>query len=217
MSRKIIKPIPEPTLRRLPWYLSHIKLQFAAGEKHISSTAIARGVGVDQSVVAKDLSCVQIKGRTRVGYQIQTLIEVLEEFLGFTKTHKAVLIGVGSLGSALMSDRGLQQFGLEIVAGFDINPSIIGTYIADIAIHHIDELEEFRENNNIDIAILTVPIKQAQTSTDMLVNRGFKAIWNFTPVRINVPNGVVVQNTSMYAHLALIFTRLKEQVKPIRK
>lgn len=211
MSNKTIRPIPEPTLRRLPWYLSHVKLQYAQGQRYISSTAIAQGVGVEQSVVAKDLSCVNIQGRTRVGYQTQMLIEVLEEFLGFTEQHKAVLIGAGSLGSALLSDRGLQHFGLEIVAGFDVNPECIGQCIADIPIYHIDELARIKEQYGVRIAILTVPIRQAQETTDMLAGLGFSAVWNFTPVRIKVPEGMVVQNTSMYAHLALIFTRLKEQ------
>lgn len=211
MTNKNFRPIPEPTLRRLPWYLSYVKLQYAEGQRYISSTAIAHGVGVEQSVVAKDLSCVNIQGRTRVGYQTQMLIEVLEEFLGFTEKHKAVLIGVGSLGSALLADRGLQQFGLEIVAGFDIDPEKVCTYIGDIPIYHIDELKAIKECNGVRIAILTVPIRQAQETTDMLAELGFCAVWNFTPVRIKVPQGMVVQNTSMYAHLALIFTRIKEQ------
>lgn len=210
MPRKIIKPVPEPTLRRLPWYLSFLKLQFAQGKRSISSTAIAQGVGVQQSVVAKDLSCVKIQGRTRVGYQTQDLIAVFEEFLGFTQRHKAVLIGVGSLGSALLSDRGLEQFGLEIVAGFDIKPELVGTFIGEIPIYHIEELGEIREQNDVRIAILTVPIKQAQETTDRLAELGFSAVWNFTPVRIKVPENMVVQNTSLYSHLALIFTRLQE-------
>lgn len=209
---KKIRPIPEPTLRRLPWYLSHVKLQYAAGQRYISSTAIAEGVGVEQSVVAKDLSCVNIQGRTRVGYQAQALIDVLEEFLGFTQTHKSVLIGVGSLGSALLSDKGLQHFGLEIIAGFDINPELVGSYVGDIPIYHINELDDIQKREGVKIAILTVPIRQAQDSTDLLVEKGFGAIWNFTPVRIKVPEGIVVQNTSMYAHLALIFTRMKELI-----
>lgn len=210
MPRKIIKPIPEPTLRRLPWYLSFLKLQFAQGKRYISSTAIAQGVGVQQSVVAKDLSCIKIQGRTRVGYQTQELIAVFEDFLGFTERHKAVLVGVGSLGSALLSDRGLQQFGLEIVAGFDIKPELIGSFIGDIPIYDIEQLGEVREQNDVRIAILTVPIKQAQDMTDKLAEQGFSAVWNFTPVRIKVPENMVVQNTSLYSHLALIFTRLKE-------
>lgn len=201
--------IPEPSLRRLPWYLSHVKLLQAEGQKQVSSTAIAKGVGVDASLVAKDLSYVSLQGRTRVGYQIQEIIQVLEEFLGFTTTHRAYLFGVGSLGGSLLSDRGLRQFGLEIVAGFDISPEVVGSNIGEIPVYHIDEFEERMQDDDVHIAILTVPIKQAQPMCDRLVEAGIEAIWNFTPVRIQVPEGVVVQNTSMYAHLALIFTRMR--------
>lgn len=213
MPRKVVKPIPEPTLRRLPWYLSFLKLQFAQGQRNISSTAISEGVGVEQSVVAKDLSFVKIQGRTRVGYQTQELIGVLEDFLGFTQQHRAVLIGVGSLGSALLADRGLQQFGLEIVAGFDIKPELIGSFIGDIPIYHIDDLDDVRLQQGVHIAILTVPIKQAQEMTDKLAELGFSAVWNFTPVRIRVPENMVVQNTSLYSHLALMFIRMDELSK----
>lgn len=210
-SRKQTKTIPEPTLRRLPWYLSHVKLEYARGQRQVSSTSIAAGVGVEPSLVAKDLSYVQLQGRTRVGYQAQSIIEVLEEFLGFTQTHRAFLLGVGSLGGALLADRGLRQFGLEIVAGFDIDPDVVGTNIGEIPVYHIEELEERMHSEQVQIAILTVPIKQAQVVADLLAEKGFKAIWNFTPVRIRMPEQVVVQNTSMYAHLALIFTRMRER------
>lgn len=203
--------IPEPSLRRLPWYLSHVKLLHADGQRSVSSTAIAKGVGVDASLVAKDLSYVTLQGRTRVGYKTQEVIQALEEFLGFTATHRAYLFGVGSLGGSLLSDRGLRQFGLEIVAGFDIDPEIVGHNIGEIPVYHIDELRERMQDDDVHIAILTVPIKQAQPMCDQLVEAGFEAIWNFTPVRIRVPEGVVVQNTSMYAHLALIFTRMRLQ------
>lgn len=205
------KSIPEPTLRRLPWYLSHVKMEYASGQKQVSSTSIARGVGVESSLVAKDLSFVQLEGRTRVGYQAQTVISVLEEFLGFTQTHRAFLIGVGSLGGALLADRGLRQFGLEIVAGFDVDPTIVGTNIGEIPIYDMQELSERMQAEQVQIAILTVPIRHAQSVADQLAETGFRAIWNFTPVRIRVPEQVVVQNTSMYAHLALIFTRIKER------
>lgn len=208
---KEIKPIPEPTLRRLPWYLSYVKLEFARGQRQVSSTNIARGVGVEPSLVAKDLSFVDLEGRTRVGYQTQTVITVLEEFLGFTQTHRAFLIGVGSLGGALLADKGLRQFGLEIVAGFDIAPEIIGTNVGEIPIYDIEEIAERMQSEDVSIAILTVPIRQAQPVADRLAQVGFGAIWNFTPVRIRVPEEVVVQNTSMYAHLALIFTRMQER------
>lgn len=208
-SKEKIGSIPEPTLRRLPWYLSFVKLLQTEGHRYVSSPRIASGVGVDAALVAKDLSYVKLQGRTRVGYETTALIEYLEEFLGFTQRHRAFLIGVGSLGSGLLADKGLNQFGLEVRAGFDVAQELIGTEVAGVPVHHIDELALRIQAEEIKIAILTVPILQAQLMTDRLVRAGIKAIWNFTPFRIQAPADVVVQNTSMYAHLALMFTRMK--------
>ena len=104
--------VPEPTLRRLPWYLSNIKLMKEKGERYVSSTQISKEINIESSQIAKDLSYVKVSGRTRVGYEIDELIRVLEEFLGFTNMHKAFLFGAGSLGRALLGDSGLQHFGL---------------------------------------------------------------------------------------------------------
>ena len=131
--------VPEPTLRRLPWYLSNVKLLKQRGERYVSSTQISKEINVDASQIAKDLSYVNISGRTRVGYEVDTLIAVLEHFLGFTDIHKAFLFGVGSLGGALLQDSGLKHFGLEIVAAFDVNPALVGTSLNGIPIFHSDE------------------------------------------------------------------------------
>lgn len=200
--------VPEPTLRRLPWYLSNAKLMRDKGETYVSSTQISRQINIDASQVAKDLSYVKISGRTRVGYEINSLIEVLESFLGFTDMHKAFLFGVGSLGGALLRDTGLQQFGLEIVGAFDINPELVGTEINGIPIYHSDEFEAKMKEVSVNIGVLTVPISIAQEITDKMVAGGIKAVWNFTPFRIRVPEDIVVQNTSLYAHLAVMFNRL---------
>lgn len=200
--------VPEPTLRRLPWYLSNAKLMRDKGETYVSSTQISRQINIDASQVAKDLSYVKISGRTRVGYEINSLIEVLESFLGFTDMHKAFLFGVGSLGGALLRDTGLQQFGLEIVGAFDINPELVGTEINGIPIYHSDEFEAKMKEASVNIGVLTVPISIAQEITNKMVAGGIKAVWNFTPFRIRVPEDIVVQNTSLYAHLAVMFNRL---------
>ena len=200
--------VPEPTLRRLPWYLSNAKLMRDKGETYVSSTQISRQINIDASQVAMDLSYVKISGRTRVGYEINSLIEVLESFLGFTDMHKAFLFGVGSLGGALLRDTGLQQFGLEIVGAFDINPELVGTEINGIPIYHSDEFEAKMKEASVNIGVLTVPISIAQEITDKMVAGGIKAVWNFTPFRIRVPEDIVVQNTSLYAHLAVMFNRL---------
>ena len=206
--QKISDKVPEPTLRRLPWYLSNVKLMKEKGETYVSSTQISKQTNIDASQVAKDLSYMNITGRTRVGYEIDALIDGLERFLGFTEMHKAYLFGVGSLGGALLRDSGLHHFGLEIVGAFDINPNIVGTSINGIEIYHSDDFEKMMKKGDVNIGVLTVPINIAQVITDKMVLAGIKAVWNFTPFRIRVPENIVVQNTSLYAHLAVMFNRL---------
>ena len=206
--RKEADKVPEPTLRRLPWYLSNIKLMKDKGEQYVSSTQISKEINIYASQIAKDLSYVNISGRTRVGYNIDALIEVLESFLGFTNMHKAFLFGVGSLGAALLRDSGLHHFGLEIVAAFDVNPELVGKDLNGIPIYHSDDFEAKMKEYDVNIGVLTVPINIAQEITDKMVDGGIKAVWNFTPFRIRVPENIVVQNTSLYAHLAVMFNRL---------
>jgi len=199
--------VPEPALRRMPCYLAYLKLEHNRGSKYVSSTLIARDNGVDPTQVTKDLSYTGITGKTRVGYEVEPLIDALEDFLGFRVMDEAFLFGAGSLGTALLHDHGLVQYGLKIVAAFDVNPLVIGHSIGGVSIAHVDEFA----NKNVKgsrIGILTVPAANAQDVANMMIANGIKAIWNFTPVRIAVPEGVVVQNTSLYAHLAVMFNRL---------
>lgn len=212
-TRKNTEKIPEPTLRRLPWYLSNAKLMREKGEKYVSSTQISKQINIDASQIAKDLSYVDIAGRTRVGYDIDLLIQVLEDFLGFINMHKAYLFGVGSLGGALLRDSGLSHFGLQIVGAFDVNPDLVGTKINGIPIYHSDDFEKRMKLDGVNIGVLTVPIAIAQEISDKMIAGGIKAIWNFTPFRIRVPENIVVQNTSLYAHLAVMFNRLNETIK----
>lgn len=208
MQHKEITKVPEPTLRRLPWYLSNVKLLKQKGERYVSSTQISKEINIDASQIAKDLSYVNITGRTRVGYEVDALIAVLEDFLGFTNIHKAFLFGVGSLGGALLRDSGLTLFGLEIVAAFDVNPALVGASINGIPIYHSDDFVQKMREYDVNIGVLTVPIEIAQSITDTMVAGGIRAVWNFTPFRIRVPENIVVQNTSLYAHLAVMFNRL---------
>ncbi len=203
--------IPEPALRRLPWYLSYVKLLKKQDQTHVSSTQIAKKINVSASQIAKDLSYVDISGKTRVGYDIDLLIAVLEDFLGFTKIHNAVIFGVGSLGAALLSDSGLEQYGLKLFAGFDVDESIVGNEINNVPIFHSDDFLDKNKELMAQIGVLTVPSGIAQQVADYMIEGGIKAIWNFTPFRITVPEGIVLQNTSLYAHLAVMFNRLREK------
>jgi redox-sensing transcriptional repressor len=206
-DKKKNRLVPEPALRRMPCYLAYLKLAKNEGSKYISSTHIARDMGVDPTQVTKDLSYTGISGRTRVGYEVEPLIDVLENFLGFRVMDEAFLFGAGSLGTALLHDHGLRQFGLKIAAAFDINPEVIGKEIEGVTIHHLDDFAKIK-TDNVLVGILTVPVEAAQNTAELMVQGGIRAIWNFTPVRIRLNDEVVVQNTSLYAHLAVMFNRL---------
>lgn len=210
---KIKTILPEPTLRRLPWYLAYLNLLQSQKVEYVSSTQIAKEIKVDASQIAKDLSFLNIKGKTRIGYEVNTLVCELADFLGFKEVHNAFMVGVGSLGAALMRDSGLTQYGLNIVAGFDINPELIGTSICGAPIYDMRDLCKYRMETKTEIGILAVPVEHAQEAADKMIACGLKAIWNFTPYRIKAPEEIVIQNTSIYAHLALIYNRMQENGK----
>lgn len=200
---------PEPTVRRLPWYLAYVSMLRSHHVEYISSTAIAKELNVDSSQIAKDLSVLDIKGKTRIGYEVEALENALRQFLGFADEHNAVMIGVGSLGSALIADTGLERFGLNIVAGFDIDTDIVDTDIKGTPVYHIDRLAEMQRRLNASIAIIAVPVEQAQHVADLAMEAGIPALWNFTPSRILTAHGTVIQNTSIYSHLAVMYYRLR--------
>lgn len=203
--------IPEPALRRLPWYLAYVNMLAEHGVEYVSSTAISRALNVDASQIAKDLSFLNVKGKTRIGYEVNTLCHELQEFLGFKRRHNAVVVGVGSLGGALIHDSGLGNFGLNIVAGFDINPDIVGHTVCGVPILDVADLKGTVERLNVEIGVITLPVDHAQEGADRLISSGVKALWNFTPYRIRAPRGIVITNTSIYAHLAVMYNRLEEQ------
>lgn len=205
--------LPEPTLRRLPWYLAFLSMLRMDNVEHVSTTRIAEELDVDPSRIAKDLSVLGIKGKTRIGYRVDELEAKLRDFLGFGRDHNAVMVGTGSLGAALIADSGLRRYGLNIVAGVDTNPALAGTAINGVRIYAPERLKELVAELDIRIGIVAVPVECAQAVTESICRAGIKAIWNFTPSRIRVPDGVVVTNTSIYSHLALIYNRLSS-LKP---
>ncbi len=201
--------LPEPTIRRLPWYLSYVRMLDNLHVEYVSSTQISKELNVQSSQIAKDLSFLNIRGKTRIGYEVKSLIMELEDFLGFNREHDAVVIGTGSLGTALMQDHGLEHYGLKIVAGFDIRPEVIGKRLGGLPVYDINELAAWLREHPVSIAILTVPVEKAQEIADLVIASGMTSLWNFTPYRIKAPEDVVIANTSIYAHLAIIYNRMQ--------
>ena len=203
--------LPEPTIRRLPWYLSYVRMLDNLHVDYVSSTQISKELNVQSSQIAKDLSFLNIRGKTRIGYEVHSLVTELEDFLGFNQHHDAVVIGTGSLGTALMQDHGLEHYGLNIVAGFDVRDEVIGKHLEGLPVYDIKDLPAWQREHGVSIAILTVSVERAQEAADMAIASGIPALWNFTPYRIKAPENVVIANTSIYAHLAIIYNRMQGQ------
>lgn len=203
--------ISKHTLQRLPLYLSYIKALPEDSPKNISATTIAEALQLNDVQVRKDLASVSSSGKPKVGYNVKDLIAELEAFLGYNDIDNAVIVGAGSLGKALLNYSGFKAYGLNIIAAFDLLNE--PTEFQDKTIFPVTQLESFCRKVNIHIGIITVPAQSAQEICDLLVKSGVRAIWNFAPVHLVVPEGILVQNENMASSLALLSNHLREQMK----
>jgi len=207
------KNISRQTLLRLPVYYSYLKSLPENSPENISSSAIAEALGINHVLVRKDLGSIRCSGRPRIGYPTESLINNLEHFLGFNDTANAVLVGAGSLGRALLSYDGFREYGLNIVAAFDINEKIIGSTINGKNILSIKDLMRFCTRLDIKMGIITVPAKSAQDVCDLMIVSDIKAVWNFSPVHLQVPEGVLVKNENMAYSLSMLSKHLKKSCR----
>ena len=207
------KEISRATLKRLPTYLSYLKALPSEASANISATALAAGLHRGEVQVRKDLALVSDGGRPKIGYNREHLIADIENFLGYGNSNDAVLIGAGKLGRALLGYGGFAEYGLNIVAAFDANDTLIGTTNGGKPIMHLSRLGEVCQRYKIKIGIITVPAEYAQGVCDLLIENGILAIWNFAPKHLNVPDGILVQNENMAASLALLCKHLNERMQ----
>ncbi len=203
--------ISQNTLKRIPFYLDYLKKMKAQGEVYLSSTAIAKGLELNDVQVRKDLALIsRTGGKPKVGYEIDELLTDISLFLGMKNNNKSVLIGVGSLGTALLNYQGFAEYGLEIVAAFDKNPDKVNQKVGRYVIKPLSELSSFCKKHEIHVGIITVPAVHAQEACDNLVNSGVKAIWNFAPTKLNVSKNIIVQNENMASSLVILSRHLNE-------
>ena len=207
------KSVSVQTISRLPRYLNYLKGLPKGSISNISATMIAEALGLNDVQVRKDLSLVSDGGRPKIGYAIEELITDIEHFLGYDDTHSAVLVGVGNLGTALLSYGGFAEYGLDIVAAFDVNESLVGCKVNGKQIFPLTKLIDLGKRMQIKIGIITVPNYEAQKVCDMLVESGVQAIWNFAPVHLNAPPEVLIQSENMACSLALLSKHLSEKLK----
>ena len=192
------------TIKRLPLYLRILKGKKEENIKNISSTTIANELKLNSIQVRKDLAAVSKEdGKPGVGFEIDKLIDDINEFLDLNQTKNVIIVGAGRLGQALLN---YNQFENEInvVMAFDKDKSKCNGK----NIRYIDEMSEVIKEMDIHIGIITVPKEEAQNVCDFMVQNGIEAIWNFAPVYLEVPKGVAVKNEDLSVSLSILIKQM---------
>jgi redox-sensing transcriptional repressor len=208
-ERKRVSFLSPPALARLSICYQVALRAGEDGLENLSSIFLAGLLGVDETLVRKDMAAVGIVGRPHVGFRTGEILVRLEEILGLAQITDAILIGCGSLGSALLRYPGFAKYGLRIAAAFDSDHAIVGQHIGEYVVLPMEKCHSIVSTFRIRVAILAVPQNFAQEVTDWLVSRGIIAIWNFAPVQLSAPQNVVVRNENLAAGLAQLIHQLK--------
>jgi redox-sensing transcriptional repressor len=204
--------IPEGSLRRLPLYHRLLQEMAAAGTPCVSCRILAEGLDLDPTQVRKDIEVTGIVGKPKVGYSTPALMHWIEDFLGWNNSKEAFLAGAGSLGSALMGYQKFRQFGINIIAAFDTDPYKVGEQIHGKEILHVDKLPDLAQRMHIHLGVLATPAVAAQKVADLMVEGGIRAIWNFAPVHLRLPDSIILQNEDLYHSLASLTFKLERQL-----
>jgi redox-sensing transcriptional repressor len=211
-----VRHLPTPSVQRLPVYLRLLKEARNRGDDVVSCTRIAEEFGQRSVQVRKDLAITGVSGRPKVGYRVDELIEAIERFLGWDVKTTAFLVGVGNLGRAILNYEGFVEHGLDVAAAFDANPALFGQEINGRVVLPLDQIAStaarFREEGRVvEMGIVTVPARAAQPVADKLVGIGVHAIWNYAPVRLDLPNDVVYEEVKLSASFAVLTNRLRRR------
>lgn len=203
--------ISRATLGRLPMYLAYLKS--CREEEYTSASIVATALNLGDVQVRKDLASVCDKGRPKLGYRTDELIEAIEAVLGTDRKRYAVVVGAGQLGRAILGYNGFADYGIEIPCAFDIREDVIGKKPGRKEIYSVDMLDTYCAENHIQTGILTVPAEAAQAACDRMISAGITAIWNFAPVTLSVPENVIVKNENLALSLAHLKLCIDERNK----
>ena len=195
----------------MPLYLQIAQREQAQDKPYISCTRIAEECHLDAILVRKDIASTGVVGLARCGFNIDQLIDAIETFLGWQSENEAFLVGAGNLGSAITKYKQFRDHGLMIVAAFDIDEDKVGTSIETIPIFSMAKLPDLAKRMRVPIGIITVPTEVAQDVANMMVAAGFKALWNFSPIVLQAPAEIVVENVLLSASLGVLTSKLKQQ------
>ena len=212
-----MKSLNRPTLERLFHYYHFIN-EFLEnhGAPAFSSTSLAKLMDIDDTQVRKDFAAIGLKGRPRVGFNLVEVKSKIREILGFNENYKAVIVGAGHLGGAIASNKEFVDYGMSIVALFDIDPQKVGLTVGSNVIQPISRLKSIIKQRNVKLGILTVPAEGAQKMADRLISSGVTTIWNFSPANLIVAKDIVVRHEHISVGLAELSYHLRKSAKKTR-
>ena len=210
MARPVDKSaVPAVTVPRLALYLRKLRELQSRGVERVSSKELAQSIDLNAAQIRKDFSYFGEFGTRGVGYEVDRLVGEIERCLGLSRTWNVIIVGAGSLGTALARYRGFAEQGFKLVAMFDSSPRKVGVGYGDgRTVRDAAELEQFCRANRVDIAIVTVPAHAAQTTVDRLVglhpDHRVRAILNFAPVKVSTPRDVIVRQVDFSSELMFL-------------
>ena len=205
------KNISMAVIKRLPKYYRYLGELMQNDVDRISSKELGEKIGFTASQIRQDLNCFGDFGQQGYGYNVTELYNQIKSILGLDRGYKAALVGAGNIGQAVSNYSRFENLGFIIAAIFDANPKLIGMRIRDVEIKDIDEMQEVVEEEKIEIGIICVPRKNAQTVADDLIKGGVRGIWNFAPVDLVVPDNVKVENVHLSESLLTLIYLLNDQ------
>lgn len=197
------------SIERLYSYYILAKRAQEQGSSHISSKQLAEFLSIGDTQVRKDMAAINLVGQPKKGYEVSAAISALSQVMGLDQIHRAVLCGVGHLGTALLRYSRFAEFGFKMVGAFDKKEEVIGKDIAGTKVLPIDHLENVINIFSVEIGILTVNVWAAQEICDRMVAAGIKAIWNFAPIHLQAPDNILVRNEYFAGSLTVISHYLK--------
>ncbi len=204
------KQISKAVIKRLPRYYRYLGELLEDNVERISSNDLSKKMRVTASQIRQDLNNFGGFGQQGYGYKIKYLYTEIGKILGLDTVHPMIIVGAGNLGQALANYVEFEKRGFKLVGIFDVNPVLEGIAVRGIEIQMISDLPFFLKENNVEIAILTLPKKKAIDMADILIENGIKAIWNFAHVDLDTPDGVIVENVHLSESLMTLSYNLSQ-------
>jgi redox-sensing transcriptional repressor len=207
----IFKNIPQFTVLRFARYLNFL-VTLPEVVEEISSSEMAGIIGIKPTQLRQDFFTLGGFGRQGKKYNVRFLIQRLSEVLALQKPQEMVMAGAGHLGQAIANYQGFERFNLVLKGIFDVNPKLIGLKMREILVRDLDEMQDFVRSQHIQIGIICTPHQAAQGVCDSMVEAGVRAIWNFSPENVVVPDGVAVQNENLSVGIMNLSYRLNREM-----